>query len=198
MTVKTLDMREQILDVATRLVQTLGYDGFSFADVAERVGIRKASIHHHFATKGDLGRALVERFRADCRASLDAIDGRGGGPWRRLVAFARVFESTLAEDGRFCLCGMLAAGCATLPDPVRAELVAALSEMEAWLEGVLRDGRDSSTFRFDGPPGRRARTILGGLEGAMLLARAHGEPARLRQAIPILLEGLRPPATAPR
>lgn len=51
-----MDMREQILTSAQRLVQQRGFNGFSYADIADEVGIRKASLHHYFPTKTDLGK----------------------------------------------------------------------------------------------------------------------------------------------
>ena len=185
-------MRERILDVAQRLVQTRGYDGFSFADVAEAVGIRKASIHHHFATKGDLAVALVERFREGCREALAAIDREVEAPERRLDAYARLFESTLADGGRMCLCGMLAAGQVTLPEAARGALELALREHEAWLTGIIRAGQKAGRFRADAPPARQAQALLASLEGAMLLARTRANPAtRFRSIAATLLAGLR-------
>jgi len=52
------DTATRILDTAERLVQSRGYNGFSYADIAERVGITKASLHHHFETKATLGQAI--------------------------------------------------------------------------------------------------------------------------------------------
>jgi TetR/AcrR family transcriptional repressor of nem operon len=107
----TSDTRTQLLERAFELVETRGYDGFSFADLAESVGIRKASIHHHFPTKADLGKELVERFRVECRARLEAID-RDLPPRNQLEAYATIFVETF-DGGRMCLCGILAAGFVT-------------------------------------------------------------------------------------
>ena len=56
------DTRTQLLDVAQRLVQARSYNAFSFKDLAAEIGIRTASIHYHFRTKGDLGVALMQRY----------------------------------------------------------------------------------------------------------------------------------------
>ena len=50
----------RILDVAEYLMQTRGYNGFSYADVAGEIGITKASLHHHFSTKAALGAAVLK------------------------------------------------------------------------------------------------------------------------------------------
>ena len=49
----------RILDVAERLVQLRGFNGFSYADVAAELGITKASLHYHFPGKAELGEALI-------------------------------------------------------------------------------------------------------------------------------------------
>jgi len=50
---------EEILDLAETLIQTRGYSAFSYQDIADSLGIRKASIHYHFPSKTDLGIAVV-------------------------------------------------------------------------------------------------------------------------------------------
>jgi len=142
-------MRSKILDNAQELVQTLGYDGFSFSDIAARVGIRKASIHHHFPTKKDLGVRLVERFRADCGARLVEA-ASDPAPIRRLLGYVELFRGTLLA-GRMCLCGILAAGFGNLPDSLRSEVMAALDEQEEWLVRVIEDGRSAGDFRSPCP-----------------------------------------------
>src|SRR5690348_9256684 len=56
--------RDEILDEATRLFAERGYEGTSMADLAERVGLRKASLFHHFASKEVLYAAVLERLVA--------------------------------------------------------------------------------------------------------------------------------------
>jgi len=168
-------MRQRILDHAQELVQTLGYDGFSFSDVAARVGIRKASIHHHFPTKEDLGVRLVERFRVDCRGRLAEAESETD-PTRRLLGYVDMFRETL-RAGRMCLCGILAAGFGNIPAPLRAEVMAALDDQEGWLLRVIADGRARGHFRPIGEARDQARSLLSGLEGAMLLSRAHDDLA---------------------
>ncbi len=184
-------MREQILAAARDLVESRGYDGFSYADISDIVGIRKPSVHHHFPTKGDLGRALVEEFRAGCRAETARIERDGGRPVDRLMGYAKGFEEKLADGGRMCLCGMLAAGKKGLPVEVSRELDEAIGEQEAWLAGVIADGQESGAIRDDEPARRLAQLVLAGLEGALLLARVRGGRAGFRGVAGALIDGLR-------
>src|SRR5258706_9278478 len=67
------DTAEQILDLAGLLIKTRGYSAFSYQDIADSLGIRKASIHYHFPSKADLGIAVVDRYVARFGAALVAI-----------------------------------------------------------------------------------------------------------------------------
>ena len=185
----TTEMSERILDAAQHLVQTRGYNAFSYTDIAAVVGIRKSSIHYHFPGKGDLGRRVVERFREICRAALAEIARATADPRARLERYTILFRATLDND-RMCLCGMLASEFASLPEGVRDELVAAFADHEAWLTVVLQAGQQAGHFHVDAPAEEQARTLMAGLEGATLLARLHDDTGRFEAAARALLAAL--------
>lgn len=176
----------RILDVAERLVQTRGFNAFSYADVAEALGVRKASLHHHFATKAELGLALVTRYRSDFLAALGAIESATSSARERLERYAALYGAVLRKR-RMCLCGMLAADVATLPKPLRTSLSGFFAENEAWLERVLEEGRTSGELAFEGPASSFAAFVVGALEGAMLVARASGQVEEFDRASERLL-----------
>src|SRR5580692_7952663 len=101
-----LSTRERVLDIAQRLIQSRGYNSFSFNDLATELGIRTASIHYHFPTKADLGVALLRRYRQRFRQELAWIASNGGDSVSRLAQFAALFERTFKTDSQLCLCGM--------------------------------------------------------------------------------------------
>jgi TetR/AcrR family transcriptional repressor of nem operon len=171
-------MRTRILDVAQRLIQSQGYSGFSYADIAAAIGIRKASIHHHFPTKDDLAIALMVRYREVFADVLAAIARDHATASARLVAYQRVFSNVLRDDHRLCMCGMLAADLGALPTDVRDEVRAFFDDNERWLAKVLQQGRLRGETCFAGSAKTRARVVLSAFEGAMLVARAYGDVAR--------------------
>jgi TetR/AcrR family transcriptional regulator, transcriptional repressor for nem operon len=186
----------RILDVAERLVQLRGFNGFSYADVAEELGISKASLHYHFAGKAELGEALIERYASRFTGSLDEIDARPVDARAKLAAYAKLYGDVLQRK-RMCLCGMLAAEYQTLPKQMRSAVVSFFDDQEAWLVRVLEQGREEGTLRFSGPASEAAQMIVGGLEGAMLVTRPYGDPARFRVAAEQLLGSLATDAPAP-
>jgi TetR/AcrR family transcriptional regulator, transcriptional repressor for nem operon len=178
-----------ILDVAEQLAQTRGYNGFSYADIASQLGVTKASLHYHFPSKAELGRALIERYGTLFQAELEAIDQQAEAPHEKLQRYVALYSSVLSND-RMCLCGMLAAEYATLPVPMQEGLRLFFNANERWLTAVLDDGLRSGAFRFREPAGERARALLGALEGVMLVARSYGEPRRFQAAATCLLSDL--------
>jgi TetR/AcrR family transcriptional repressor of nem operon len=178
-----------ILDVAERLAQTRGYNGFSYADIAAELGVTKASLHYHFPSKAELGRSLIERYHGLFGTALDAIDRRTNSPQEKLKQYVGLYDSVLSNE-RMCLCGMLAAEYATLPAPMQAGLTRFFDANEHWLTAVLEDGLRSGTFSFKEAAKERARVLLGALEGAMLVARSYGNARRFQTAAAFVLSDL--------
>jgi TetR/AcrR family transcriptional regulator, transcriptional repressor for nem operon len=183
------DSAQRILDVAERLVQTRGFNGFSYADIAEALDVTKASLHYHFPSKADLGRRLIERYEQAFLAVLKGIDATGAAPREKLKRYARIYADVL-RDNRMCLCGMLASDYATLPKAMKEDVKHFFDENEQWLVAVLEQGRKSGALEFKGSPLDLARVIVGSLEGAMMLARSYGEPARFDTAAERLIASL--------
>jgi TetR/AcrR family transcriptional repressor of nem operon len=181
-----VDTASQILDIAERLVQVRGFNGFSYADIASELGISKASLHYHFAGKAELGEALVARYAARFAEALEAINERGGDAIAKLEAYASIYAEVL-RDGRMCLCGMLAAEYDTLPKPMRKAIIGFFDDSEAWLTGVLEQGEQEGSLTLDGRTRDGAQTIVSGLEGALLVARPYGDVDRFQAAATRLL-----------
>ncbi len=177
----SVDTSQRILDIAERLVQTRGFNGFSYADIAATLGVTKASLHYHFPSKADLGQRLIERYETNFLATLASIDRAGGSAFDRLQRYVAVYTDVLRND-RMCLCGMLAAEFATLPPPMRDEMKHFFDENERWLSGVLEHGAARGEIRFAEHARDVARALMASLEGAMMLARSYGDVARFEFA----------------
>ena len=180
------DTAQRILDVAERLIQSRGFNGISYANVAAELSIAKASLHYHFPGKAELGEALIVRYAARFADALEQIDGCVSDARIKLDAYATLYADVLRGE-RMCLCGILAAEYETLPVPMRAAVLRFFDDNEEWLAGVLARGQSEETLSFDGSPSEAAQTILSGLEGAMLIARPYGDPARFQSAATRLL-----------
>jgi TetR/AcrR family transcriptional repressor of nem operon len=183
------DTAQRILDIAERLVQTRGFNGFSYADIAQSLGVTKASLHYHFAAKADLGKQLIQRYERNFLAALQAIDRDSEDAREKIRRYIDIYAGVLGHN-RMCLCGMLAAEFATLPKPMRDDMRHFFDENERWLVGVLEQGRRRKELKFPGAAVDVARALVGSLEGAMMLARSYGDPARFQAAAKRLLAEL--------
>lgn len=171
---------EQVLDAAEQRIRAGGYHAVSFRDLASDVGIRSASVHHHFPQKADLGLALVERYRDRFLAGLAASLNQP--PADRLRAFCAAYRAAFRAEDAVCLCGMLAAESHGLPDRVGAAVRGFFTANIAWVADCLPP---------EYPEGRRraeATGIVAALQGAMILAATFREPQLLDDTIAQVLE----------
>ena len=155
--------RDLILDAAQERVRRGGYNGFSFRDLAQDVGIKSASIHHHFPTKEQLVATLSARYTDTIRDALDAMPaGRA-----RIAAYRAMFRGALSDELIMCMCGLLGAESLGLPPSVAIEQRRFFDLLVTDLAAALA----GETER----PNQAARAIVAQLEGGMLLARAYGD-----------------------
>lgn len=180
---------ERILDAAEKLVQTRGFKGFSYADVAAHLGITKASLHYHFPGKAELGETLIVRYSTRFAEALARIDADLPDALAKLEAYVELYAKVLRAK-RMCLCGILAAEFETLPGPMRKAVVRFFDDNQTWLAGVLTRGQDEGSLSFRGTAVDAAQSLISGLEGAMLLARPYGDPSRFESAASRLLVSL--------
>jgi TetR/AcrR family transcriptional repressor of nem operon len=182
----------RILDVAEHMLQVRGYNGFSYGDVAGELGITRAALHYHFRGKAELGQALIERYAARFGAALAELDSTVASAAAKLRGYAGLYTDVISAD-RMCLCGMLAAEHRTLPEPLQQAVCAFFASNTAWLRKILDEGRADGTLAFTGTGEDTAAMILGGLEGAMLIARLDGDATRFTATANQLLAGLTAP-----
>lgn len=179
---------EQIVHEARRLMMTRGYNGFSYADIAAAVGIRKASVHHHFAAKSDLAIAVVEQSRAVIRAQVAQLAEVEPEARDQLRAYAGYWERCIADDSApFCVAAMLAAELPSLPADVAAAVRGHFAELKAWLTHLLALGVRQGSVSLVGEPEDEADAFLSAIYGAMLSARAFADAARFTAITETLL-----------
>src|ERR1700755_3245086 len=129
--------RDAILEAARRTAQGHGYVGLNFRDIGAEVGIKAASIYHHFPSKADLGAAVARRYWENTAANLEALSAETGDPKKALQAYPRLFRRSLEEENRMCLFSFMSAEYADLPDAVKAEIQIFADVNVAWLTRML-------------------------------------------------------------
>jgi len=167
----------EIVGHARSLLESGGYNGFSYADVAARVNISKASIHHHFPSKAELVRVVVALYRAEAREGLAILDRQLADPLGELNAYVDYWSSCIrGGTSSFCICAMLAAELPLLPAEIVAEVRGHFDDLTGWLTTVLEKGAAQGQLRLQGPAADEARAFMASVHGAMLAARGFADP----------------------
>lgn len=181
---------EEILSVAQDFIQTRGYNGFSYRDIAATIGIKSASIHYHFPTKGELGRAVAARYCDRFDQALTTIRADQQTARKQLEAYVALFRDTLVERDRLCMCGMLAGEIETVPEEVKGEVARFFRAQQQWLSEVMQFGADNGELSAAEGTQAWATMFVAALEGAMLLARGLDDFQHFDTASTKLLEQL--------
>lgn len=170
------DTAERILDTAQHLMVTRGYNAFSYADIAAVVNVSKPSIHFHFATKAELVRQLLLRYRNTAKTNLELASTQIPDPLARLRAYASYWENCIRTDSaQFCLCALLASELLSLPAEVAAEVKLYFRDLTAWLTTTLESGAAQGQLVLRRGAAAEAESFMASAHGAMLSARVYGE-----------------------
>ncbi|MEO1574454.1 MAG: TetR/AcrR family transcriptional regulator [Pseudomonadota bacterium] len=178
-----MDTRDALLTAAEDVCRKRGYDGFSYADLAREVGIRKASIHHHFPTKADLAVALIDSYSDAFFAALERIEQRHETSAGRLRAYLSRYRRALEGGESVCLCVSMSLGRDRLSDAGLAGLKRFHERSHAWLLRAFEQAQSDQGVRDLGAPVDEARACLAMVEGAQLIARALGRSAAFDHAV---------------
>jgi TetR/AcrR family transcriptional repressor of nem operon len=175
---ETQTVREQVLEHAQKLIKQRGYNGFSYRDLAELVGVKTSSIHYYFPGKEDLALEAVNTYSSAVLAEMYAIDSSLSAD-KQLERYVRLFGKLQGEGESICLCGMLAAEARALPEPVMVAVRAFFSANENWLAKVLSQGTQEGSLKFNGTPEHAARMLYAALQGSVLAGRLFQTKDRL-------------------
>jgi TetR/AcrR family transcriptional regulator, transcriptional repressor for nem operon len=168
---------DKIREAAHDLIAARGYFGFSYADVAEVVGIRKASIHHHFPSKVDLVVAALAQYRADLVNSAKDLNSKVIDPLQRLKLYIRHWEECIRNSNRpICIAALLTAELPALPESIKAEVNLHFKYLAGWVKSTLRAGVKYGSIRLDHSIEVEAQSFVAVVHGAMFSARALGSP----------------------
>ncbi len=166
---------EWIMDVAHQLLAERGYSAFSYADIAEAIQIRKASIHHHFPTKAALVVAVLERHRNRMKEATDALDQHVSSPLDRLRKYVDHWETCIRSMKEpFCIAALLGAELPSLPQEVQAEVGKHFKHLKSWIATVLEQGVKQRSIKLQETADVEADGFMALVHGAMISARIYG------------------------
>lgn len=169
-----IDRKKEILDVASELLQTRSFSAFSYQDIARRIGITKATLHHHFPSKEDLGAALADRCYMETKIALEKISHTRSSPWEQLDGYFRFATDIMQSGLKICAKGALEAEFNVISDAMRTKTGRIYNFVIIWLSNVLTNGRKRGEMHFPGKPEDQAALIHAAVQGGLQNARAEG------------------------
>lgn len=167
-----MNTRDQIMIETDALIQNKGFKGFSYADLSQRLGVTKASIHHHFPSKEDLGIAYckdkisaLSRFRKHLSGLPNAMD--------KFKAYLSIFEG--CANGQMCGINAMQSDIEDMSNGLK-DMVRVVTELELEiLTEILTEGRALHELHFKIAPYDQAVVISSAVKGALLLGRVKKE-----------------------
>ncbi len=168
-------VKEQILEVATRLMAVRGYHRTSLDDVLRESGAGKGNFYHYFRSKEDLGYAILDRLfdRFESRTLAPIFGDHTRDPLGQVEVF--LDEVLATQRARKCVggcpIGNLATELADTHEGFRQRLARGFEQWRQYLAAALTRARALGDLAADVDPEALARFLVAGIEGAILLAK---------------------------
>ena len=187
------ETRERILDAAERLVLDKGLAATSVDDILAESKTSKGSFFHHFPSKNDLARALVERYAAADTAFLaelmERAEAASSDPARQMVAFLELFEEaahdTVAQQPT-CLYVSYIFDRQLFVDGTNDVIAAAFEAWRTRLAEKLRAAAVAHPPRTPVDLDALADHLSATYEGAFMMTRAMRDPDLMRRQLQLV------------
>ena len=177
-----MDRKTEILKLTAQILKIKGFDSLSYNDLSQEIGISKASIHHHFKRKEDLGLALLVFLKEGTLKRNERLQDLDGSPWDKLEAFVNMQARVIEYGAKNCPINALQGNVAAI-SPEMAAVLKEIGELEIDLmASILEDGRQEGEMFFRGKAENHAALIMSTVRGVMQQSRVQG-PEFFRQAI---------------
>jgi TetR/AcrR family transcriptional repressor of nem operon len=190
-TKKGEETRERILAAATELIHQRGYKATGLSEIVAASGVPKGSFYFYFASKEELGRVLLQRYRAKQAEELARIFPEDAPAIPTIRGFfegaVKTMSDTACKSG--CLLGNLAAEI-TESEDLRKELAGVLHDLQQALAGAVKRGQARGELAADFSPESAADFFLSVFEGSILLAKARRDPQALEASFTMLVRYL--------
>jgi len=186
------ETQNRILDSAMGLLQSRGYSAISYQDISDEVGIRKASIHYYYPSKGDLAEAVVHRYRGEVQDVIKAsLEERGADYWGLLDDYFHAYLIFDEEPHKICLCGSLAGEYPVLPQRVQQEVDGFFADQLDWIVLIIGKLQDASLVNAEADKKKLSGWVLSSMQGTLIIGRATGDMQRVFDGKELLIKSLK-------
>lgn len=184
---------QQILDLAESLIRSRGYQGFAYREIANAIGIKSASVHYHFPTKGDLVAAVMDRYLRRFEEALCVIDRETDSPAGKFERYLGMYRQEMRQEKTMSLCMMLGSDIEVLPEAVVDSLQGFFKLNIKWIANILQTAWPD----LDMPATeKKASYILAALNGSLMGARCLYSAQYFEHAMETLREEMNLPDPA--
>jgi len=138
--------RDDILDTAAQVFRKKGFHGASMSDIAEALGVQKASLYHHVKSKQEILLALLDRALIMLANHISKISSENLPPDQKLRKMIRGYLSALAENAD--LTAVLLFEHRSLDKKTHTRHVPQRDKFEALWRDVLNEGMREKIFQL--------------------------------------------------
>lgn len=163
------DTREKIVTLARHYFQSVGFQSFSFQNIADDLGIKKASIHYHYPSKEELGLEVLEVYYKDFKEYTKNIIERP--PRVRLFALFKLYEAYTGENGKICPFGVVGTEYHVLSQAIRDKTLVLHNQHRDFLIQTLQDGTKDGSFILTLGVKDTADLFMSAIQGSMQISR---------------------------
>ncbi len=160
--------KDEILNLADKLIRDRGYNGFSYSDISKPLKIKNSSIHYYFPMKEDLGAVVIKRATGkfvQATASWRTLTYK-----QQLAQYVETYSQNQQKQ-RVCLTGALSPVYDTLSPEMQRELKKLVAAAQDFLVEVLTKGKEKGEFAFSGSAKAKAAIVQSSLISSLLLDR---------------------------
>lgn len=173
--------KQQIIELSADLLREKGFSGFSYQDLAKALGINKASVHHHFPQKVDLGLALCGWTQEWLQQGFEHFDASSQSPSERLNHYLATAARHTFNEQKICPVSALSSELVRLP-PLMQQRLAELAEFELnWIEQVINAAQQAEELKKMASPKDMAQLFVHSCKGALYYGRLEGDVANRKQ-----------------
>lgn len=170
----TKDTREAILQLGAELIQQVGYNAFSYANISKKLDIKNAAVHYHFPSKTDLYESVVDAHIENYTKMGQEMELASIPAKAKLEKIISRY-SHLVDCDHICIIGAIAADYKTLPEKTRSKVATLVELVLKLVEKTLQEGRKKGEFKFTETARVQTLLIMTNLSAGVQMARITGK-----------------------
>lgn len=171
-----MSTKQDILAISKDLIQEFGSNGFSYQDIADKLKIKKASIHYHFPKKNDLLLELIHYYSDCLKKFLHDLDNDKEQSFKsKFEKYLQMYAELSSSGKQICLCGILAGEIMTLPKEFRKEVAKFFDIHKEWLKRLIDKAQDDGEILSTKNSNLWANEILSALQGGLIISRVNSD-----------------------